>query len=107
MAINALEVVSLELAKLQCMIDGDDLDSLITDYIQSALDYCLNQVDDPGIDTTDKVPTQVKQAMKLLIAEWVKNRESTVSSTAQEIPNGVTALLMQCRNWYGDILPEA
>lgn len=107
MSINALEVVSLQLAKLQCMIDGDDLDELITEYIYSALDYCLNQVDDPNIDTADKVPNQIKQAMRLLIAEWLKNREATTNGQTQEIPNGVKALLMQCRNWYGEPLPEA
>lgn len=106
MAINAQEVVSLQIAKLQCMVDGDELDILIAEYLDSALEYCLNQIDDPRIDSAEKVPSQVKQAMRLLVAEWVKNRESTTAGAMQEIPNGVNALLMQCRNWYGSKLPE-
>lgn len=106
MAINALEVVSLELARLQCSIDTDDLDLLLQHYIETALDYCLNRIDDPKFDAVEKLPKQVKQAMLLLIAEWVKNREAS-DIASQEIPFGVENLIMQCRNWYGAELPEA
>lgn len=106
MSINALEVVSLDLARLQCSIDTDDLDPLLQHYIETALDYCLNRIDDPKFDTVEKLPKQVKQAMLLLIGEWVKNREAS-DSASQEIPFGVENLIMQCRNWYGAELPEA
>lgn len=106
MVINALEVVSLELAKAQCAIDADDLDTLLQHYIETALDYCLNYIDDPRIDSVAKLPRQVKQAMLLLVGEWVKNREAS-DTTTQAIPYGVDNLLMQCRNWYGAAVPEA
>lgn len=106
MAINALEVVSLDLAKVQCAIDADELDVLIQHYIETALDYCLTYIDDPRIDSIEKLPKQVKQAMLLLVGDWVKNREAS-DVAMQSIPNGVDDLLMQCRNWYGAELPEA
>ena len=106
MAINALEVVSLDLAKVQCAIDADELDVLIQHYIETALDYCLTYIDDPRIDSIEKLPKQVKQAMLLLVGDWVKNREAS-DVAMQSIPNGVDNLLMQCRNWYGAALPEA
>jgi len=106
MAINALEVVSLDLAKVQCAIDADELDVLIQHYIETALDYCLTYIDDPRIDSIEKLPKQVKQAMLLLVGDWVKNREAS-DVAMQSIPNGVDDLLMQCRNWYGAALPEA
>lgn len=106
MAINALEVVSLDLAKVQCAIDADELDVLIQHYIETALDYCLTHIDDPRIDSIEKLPKQVKQAMLLLVGEWVKNREAS-DLAMQAIPYGVDNLLMQCRNWYGATLPEA
>lgn len=106
MAINALEVVSLELARLQCAVDEGDFDPLLQHYIETALDYCLNQINDPAINSVERVPRQVKQSMLLLVAEWFKNRESTIDGAALEIPNGVKTMLMQCRNWYGGELPE-
>lgn len=105
MAINALEVVSLNLVKAQCAIDVDELDILIQHYIETALDYCLTFIDDPRIDLIEKIPKQVKQAMLLLVGDWIKNREAS-DVAMQSIPYGVDDLLMQCRNWYGATLPE-
>lgn len=104
MPINALEVVNLELVRLQCSIDSDELDPLLEHYIETALDYCLKRIDDPKLDSVEKIPKQVKQAMLLLVAEWVKNREASGSAMI-EIPIGVENLIMQCRNWYGAELP--
>lgn len=105
MSINALEIVSLELARLQCSVDGDELDPLLEHYIETALDYCLKRIDDPQLDSVEKIPKQVKQAMLLLVAEWIKNREASGVAMV-EIPIGAEDLIMQCRNWYGAKLPE-
>jgi len=105
MGISALEVVSLKLARLHCSIDEDELDPLLEHYIETALDYCLKRIDDPRFDSVEKIPKQVKQAMLLLVGEWVKNREAS-DVAMQEIPIGVENLIMQCRNWYGAELPE-
>lgn len=100
MAINALEILSLELAKQHIMFDGDELNDLIQSYIETALDYCLNFIDNSELLEASQFPRQAKQAMLLLVGHWFKNREAT-DSGMQNIPYGVDNLLMQCRNWYG------
>lgn len=104
--IDASLVVPLETLRLQCLVDDDLQDSLLQQYAQAALDYCLAVCDDPSINAPELVPQRVKQAVLLLVGHWFNAREAVVMGTSvAEVPLGVQALLWTCRNLYGGPLP--
>lgn len=45
------------------------------------------------------VPPQIKHAIRLLVAGYYENRESVAEKAPQEIPLGVSDLLLPLRNW--------
>ncbi len=106
MAIDALDVTPLTTLRLQCELDMDDHDVLLNLFAQAALEYCLATCDDPSIDSADKVPKRMAQAMLMLVAHWFANREAVVTGTiTTQVPLAVEALLFTCRNFYGSALP--
>jgi len=51
-------------------------------------------------DTADDVPMTIRQAMRLLVADWYENREATLimqGITVEALPTGVDALLRSHR----------
>jgi len=50
-----------------------------------------------GYGDASDVPETTKQGMLMLIAHWYENREDTITTTIQKIPDGADALLWQTR----------
>ncbi|MEP3125041.1 MAG: head-tail connector protein, partial [Nisaea sp.] len=50
-----------------------------------------------GYGAAEDVPGPIKQAIKLMVGEWHKNREATVGQSLTELPLGVKALLASFR----------
>ncbi len=106
MAINPLEVITVEEMRRQCEIDHDDYDPLLTLFIESAVDYALSIIDDPGLTESDQIPKRMRQAIMMLVAHWFANREAVVIGTiTAQVPLGVDTLLWTCRNFYGGPIP--
>lgn len=81
-------LVTLEDAKLDLAIDGNDLDPLIYKKIRQASDLVLKHIKygtedsngDPIHDFSDGVPGDIQSAVMMVLAELVKNREAGSSN---------------------------
>lgn len=68
-------VISLEEAKLYLRVDGDEEDTLITDFIKASEDICEGVLRFPLSDFED-LPETVKQAILFGTAQFFELRES-------------------------------
>lgn len=79
-------VVSLEEAKLYLRIDGDEEDTLITNFILTAEEICEDILRYP-LSEFEKVPNVIRQAVLYAVAnmhekrEEIKNQSGNISET--------------------------
>lgn len=100
MAIDVLQVVSLNLLKQQVEFDGDDRDELITLYAQSAFDYCVRWCDEPSWKAASDIPAAIKGAILLVFADMFEHR--TAQGEVQLYENAAAERMMFIhRNWRG------
>ncbi|WP_324030065.1 hypothetical protein GC087_06770 [Pantoea sp. JZ2] len=107
MAIDVLQVISLNLLKQQIEFEGDDRNELITLYGQAALDYCVRYCDEPAWKLPSDIPAAVKGAVLLVFADMFEHR--TAQGEVQLYENKTAERMMFThRNWRGvaDTRPE-
>lgn len=68
-------MLTLEEAKKYLRVDGDEEDSLITDFIQSAVDICEG-IMRRSITEFDPVPETINQAILFIVSQFYEFRES-------------------------------
>lgn len=68
-------VITLEEAKLYLRVDGDEDDTLITDFINAAQELCEGILRYPITEFT-VIPEAVKQSMLYAIANFYEQREN-------------------------------
>ncbi|MBD2785515.1 phage head-tail connector protein [Xenorhabdus sp. DI] len=98
MAIDALDVISLEQLRQQVEYDYDDRDALITLYAQSALEYCLCYCDNPAWQKAEDIPAPVKSAILLTFADLFEHRTAQSEVTLTD-NKAVERLLWPYRHW--------
>ena len=87
-------IVTLSSIKAHLRIVGTSDDELLGDYIEAAEDY-VRQFVDP---MPDPVPAGLKQAVRLLVANFYEHREDTiVGLDARQLPIGFWDLVNQHR----------
>lgn len=100
MAIDVLDVLSLNLLKQQIEFEGDDRDELITLFAQAAFDYCYRWCDEPAWKSAGDIPAAVKGAVLLCFADMFEHR--TAQSEVQLYENAAAERMMFIhRNWRG------
>lgn len=86
-------VISLEEAKLYLRVEGDEEDTLITDFITASEEICEGILRYP-LSELDTVPDTVKQAVLVAAANMYEKRESF---EVKEILGIMTRLLFSYR----------
>ncbi|WP_039652118.1 head-tail connector protein [Clostridium sp. LBM24168] len=86
-------VISLEEAKLYLRVEGDEEDTLITDFITASEEICEGILRYP-LSELDTVPDTVKQAVLVAAANMYEKRESF---EVKEILDIMTRLLFSYR----------
>jgi len=87
-------VVSLEETKLYLRVDGDEEDTLISNFITSAEEICEGILR-YSISELTTVPETIKQAVLFTVANMYEQRETFQASSVLEI---VSRLLFVYRN---------
>lgn len=77
-------VVTLEEAKLYLKVDGDEDNTLITDFINAAEELCQDILRFPLAEFTE-VPETVKQAIFFAIGNLYEQREAVDSKALLEV----------------------
>lgn len=100
---------SLGELQLQCRIDGNDDDELLTIYAAAAKDLAQEYLNLPLFDT--EVPEdvdegvviggKVKLAIMLAVGHWYENRENSSETQLHEVPMGFYDLLKGKRKGPG------
>lgn len=91
-------MIDLARVKLHLRVDGDEEDSLIAGYLESAKSHVAMHCDRELVETAPVEPAQmglspdVEQAILLLIGHWYDNREDAAIDVT---PTAVDRLL-----WY-------
>lgn len=95
-------MLDLARVKLHLRVDGDEEDSIITGYIESAKSHVAMHCDRLLVEADPVEPEQmgmtpdVEQAILLLVGHWYANREAVVIGTiSSAVPLAVERLL-----WY-------
>ncbi|WP_322614213.1 head-tail connector protein [Pseudomonas sp. BIC9C] len=95
-------MIDLARVKLHLRVDGDEEDSIITGYIESAKSHVAMHCDRVLVEADPEEPEQmgltpdVEQAILLLVGHWYSNREAVVVGTiSSAVPLAVERLL-----WY-------
>jgi len=94
-------MVTLEQVKIQCRIENDDEDALLTGYMAAARDHVQMHLDrtiyDLAIpeDNPDGVidNASIDQATLLIVSHWYAHREAVSESSMTEMPIGAYHLL--------------
>lgn len=86
-------VVSLEEAKLYLRVDGDEENTLITNFVFTAEEICEGVLRFPLTDF-DEVPETLKQAILYAAANMYEKRDAV---DMKEVLNVVTRLLFSYR----------
>jgi uncharacterized phage protein (predicted DNA packaging) len=86
-------IVSLEEIKLYLRVDGDEENTLITNFMNSAEEICEGILRFPLSEFTE-VPETVKQAIMYVVANLYEKREAV---EMKEVLNVVTRLLFSYR----------
>lgn len=93
--------------KQQLRIDGNEEDSLLQLYLDSALDLLEDNLNRSVVLMTAEDSGQVvyDNAMKVahlqMAADQYKNRELTSDKTLSEIPTSVAKFIESRRTWFG------
>lgn len=93
--------------KQQLRIDGNEEDSLLQLYLDSALDLLEDNLNRSVVLLTAEDSSQVvyDNAMKVahlqMAADQYKNRELTSDKTLSEIPTSVAKFIESRRTWFG------
>lgn len=91
-------MIDLARAKLHLRVDGDEENSLITGYIESAKSHVAMHCDRELVEAVPVEPDQmgltpdVEQAILLLVGHWYDNREDAAA--------GVTPTAVERLLWY-------
>lgn len=95
-------MLDLARVKLHLRVDGDEEDSIITGYIESAKSHVAMHCDRLLVEADPVEPEQmgmtpdIEQAILLLVGHWYANREAVVIGTiSSAVPLAVERLL-----WY-------
>ncbi|MCY1181879.1 hypothetical protein D9M73_224110 [compost metagenome] len=95
-------MLDLARVKLHLRVDGDEEDSIITGYVESAKSHVAMHCDRVLVEADPVEPEQmgltpdVEQAILLLVGHWYSNREAVVIGTiSSAVPLAVERLL-----WY-------
>ncbi|WP_338433271.1 head-tail connector protein [Clostridium tyrobutyricum] len=86
-------VISLEEAKLYLRVEGDEEDTLITDFITASEEICEGILR-YSLSELDTVPDTVKQAVLFAVANMYEKRENF---EAKEVLDIMTRLLFSYR----------
>ncbi|CAB1253278.1 Phage gp6-like head-tail connector protein [Clostridiaceae bacterium BL-3] len=86
-------IISLEEAKLYLRVDGDEEDTLITDFITASEEICEEILRYP-LSELDTVPDTVKQAVLFAAANMYEKRENF---EIKEVLDIMTRLLFSYR----------
>jgi uncharacterized phage protein (predicted DNA packaging) len=94
-------MIDLARAKLHLRVEGDEENSLITGYLESAKSHVAMHCDRELVETAPIEPAQmgvtpdVEQAVLLLVGHWYANREGVaLGITSTTVPLAVERLLM-------------
>lgn len=94
-------MIDLQLVKTHLRADGNEEDSLITAYVDAAVEYVQQHCDRRIVESPEgpeqmALTKDVEQAILLLVGHWYANREAVaVGTIATEMPLAVERLL-----WY-------
>lgn len=96
--------VTLETVKTHLNIDRDyiDDDEYITDLIDAATVAVENHIMHPLTDVItddDELPSAIKHAIMLLVADFYNNRETTSYSAMKELPLSYSYLLQPYKDY--------
>lgn len=92
-------MLDLNLVKEHLRVDDDQDDTLITAYVDAAVEYVQQHCDRrivevPATPAEMALTLDIQQAVLLLVGHWYANREEVVvGAAANQIPMGVSALL--------------
>lgn len=93
--------------KQQLRIDGNEEDSLLQLYLDSALDLLEDNLNRKVVLLTAEDSTEVvyDNAMKVahlqIAGDQYKNRELTSDKSLNEVPTSVAKLIESRRTWFG------
>jgi len=93
---QATDIVPMALIRHHLRLDHDEDDALLAVYAQSALAYCLHQIDQPL--RIDNIPEAFKSALLLVLADLYEHRMQ--QQEGQYYRNTtVNSLLQTCRDY--------
>lgn len=69
-------IVSLEDTKLYLRVDGDEENTLITDFIKASEDICEGILRKALSDFEEEVPETLRQAVLFCVGQFYEHRES-------------------------------
>lgn len=90
-------VVSLEEVKLYLRVDGDEEDTLITNFISAAEEICEDILRYP-LAEFEEVPKVIRQAVLYAIANMYDKRECVKNSSISDTIKVMTLMLLNLRN---------
>lgn len=91
-----MEIITLQEIKLQCRIDGDEEDALLTAYGDAAEHQVCNMTARSFDELRERGggdwPPPLKVAALLLAAHWYRQREAVAPGSANAVPYAVEYL---------------
>jgi len=95
-----MKYLTLIEAKEHMTVDYDNDDALIIDLIDMVEELVIHDIISNGESIPDPLPLTLKQAMKVRVADFYRDRESTIIGVGMnKIPHGYENLVNRHKNW--------